>query len=165
VVCERVLGNLDDDDFADARLTRELDAVALTWQECAKRFQRKQSMGGRDVGLLLPVGTRLRHGDVVHVTPGFLVYVSVIPCNVFVIDTGEPRALVRIAYELGDLHWPIEMARDGLIMPADEMMEGFLGERWISFRRESRRFHAHGVGREVRVARDFKIRTVVRSGA
>src|SRR5258707_12228470 len=65
----------------------------------------------------------------------------------------EAGALVRIAYELGDLHWPMEMASDGLIVPADEMMEGYLEERGISFLRESRRFHAHAVGRQVRVAR------------
>ncbi len=157
MICERILGNIEEESFADATVGRELDTIDVSWQECAKRFARKQSRAKRDVGLLLPVGARLRHGDVVYATARVVIQVSVIPCDVFGIAADE-IALAKIAYELGDRHWPVELGEDGLVVPADETSEAFLEERGISYVRESRRFHPYSAVREARVSADFEIR-------
>ena len=89
MLCDRVLGNVDSD--APGHYTgRERDVLELSWRECARRAVRGRTAGGRRIGVLLPRGEHLRHGDVIADGDAMgLVVVSVLPCEVWVAEFAD----------------------------------------------------------------------------
>jgi urease accessory protein len=155
VICDRVLGHVDDEIFS--RDPRERDPVLLTWQECGRRFLRKVSEGGRAVGLLLPVGPPMRHGDVLWADERVVIHVSVIEAAVLEIPTPTPRVAAGVAYELGAMHCAVELGEGAIYVAADDAMEAILGRMWIRFGHGVRRFTPHEPGLRVTVAEDFRV--------
>ena len=138
MICDRILGHIDDAEFASTRF--EFDALELTWQECRRRFLRKKSCGGREVGLLLPVASHLCQGDVVFVDANLVIYVAVPPTRVLVIRVHTLEESAAVAYEMGSLHCPVEITPEAIIIPADDAMEALLTRRGFPFMNSIRPF-------------------------
>jgi urease accessory protein UreE len=130
--CDRILGNIAAWGAMDAA---RIDWVDISWQECGRVLQ-KRSRGGRTVRVLLAPGQRVGHGDLLFDESGIAIAVNVIPCEVAVVDSTDPV----LAFELGNLHCPMEIAGAQIIFiedgPALAAVEK-LGYRWT---REQRRF-------------------------
>jgi urease accessory protein UreE len=140
MLIERIIGNLDDRDSADLACA-QVDWLDLTWRDCAKRTVRKCTRGGQDVRILLPLGTHLKHHDVLQ-TPGgsIRVAVNLRPADVLV---AVPRGLAemgRLALELGNLHVPVEVREVEMVVLADGPTEALLARLGAPHRRETRRF-------------------------
>ena len=160
MICDRILGHLDDPAFASALKTCERDTIELRWQDCDRRFLRTVSRAGRTVGMLLPVGSRLRQGDVVHVDPSLIVSVVVLPAPVLVIPIESAQQSASIAYELGGLHCPVQFTKTQIVVPAEEPLEAFLIRRAIPFVSQLRVFQPVDLpGSNVGLALDFQIST------
>jgi urease accessory protein len=167
MLCDRVLGNVSSD--APGRYAgRARDLLELSWRECVRRAVRGRTAGGRPVGVLLPRGEHLCHGDVIaddHITG--LVVVSVLPCEVWVAEFADAGSLAAAALELGNLHVPVEVVTDGslpraLVTPPDGPTRGALDRLATTWRSEVRRFQplrATVTGIGIRAAETF---TVVR---
>jgi urease accessory protein UreE len=140
MICQAVLGNLDDKRdrvFADGV---EHDQVELTWSACRRRFFRKRSSLGRDVGALLPVGTVLRHGDVLHSDGSLVLSVAVQPCAVLLIQPATIAGAAHVAYLLGEMHAPLGIAADGLLTPEDDRVAAMLRRFGFAYEPVIRRF-------------------------
>jgi len=167
MLCDRVLGNVDSD-AAGHYTGRARDLLELSWRECARRAVRGRTAGGRRIGVLLPRGEHLRHGDVIadDAAKG-LVVVSVLPCEVWVAEFADVGSLAAAALELGNLHVPVEVVTDGslppaLVTPPDGPTRGVLDRLATTWRTEVRRFQplrATVTAGGLRVAETF---TVVR---
>jgi urease accessory protein len=161
VLIDQAIGHLGE---LDHRLTRHngaaVDWVDLTWTQCARRAFRIKSRGGRDLKILLRLGQTLRHGDIVwqSASRGELVAVNVLPTNVIVGRTGDAKQLALLAYELGNLHVPIELEGDLIISPFDgPVMEAF-EKIGIDFQTISRRFIPTAIGTPgVSLSAEFRI--------
>jgi hypothetical protein len=69
---------------------------------------------GRDVAIKLPTGTRLPPGTVLFLGDGFHVEVIAAQVDVWIIRAPEAATLVRVAYEIDNRHFPIEIG-DGWV--------------------------------------------------
>lgn len=64
---------------------------------------------GADVGLFLPRGAVLRHGDRLRTTTGLVVEVRAAAESVSTARTDDPLLLARAAYHLGNRHVPLQI--------------------------------------------------------
>jgi urease accessory protein len=165
MLCDRVLGNVDSD-AAGHYTGRARDLLELSWRECARRAVRGRTTSGVRVGVLLPPGTYLRHGDVITDDgDAGLVVISVLPCEVWVAEFADTSSLAAAALELGNLHVPVEVVTDGSLLPAlvtppDGPTRGVLDRLAATWRTEVRRFHplrATVAAGSLRVAETFKV--------
>ncbi|HYO08875.1 MAG TPA: urease accessory protein UreE [Tepidisphaeraceae bacterium] len=158
MICDRILGNLGDGEPWLDHAAR--DVIDLTWFECFRRAVKKRTRGGRSVGLLLPLGTTLHHGDVVWKDDGGIIAVEVRPCEVLAVRPATLAETGMIAAELGNLHVPLEVRRDGtlLVLP-DGPVEGVLRRYGASAQRETVRFSPlrASVPEELKLAEGFSV--------
>jgi urease accessory protein UreE len=122
VLIEKVLSNLETAPASD-----QVDWLDLTWFDCTLRALKRRTRAGRSVSVLLPIGTRLRHGDVLSNSPP--IAVNLLSSDVLVVSPPDCAMLARIALELGNLHVPVELAGSELIVLPDGPVFGVL-ERW-----------------------------------
>lgn len=92
---------------------------------------RTQSTTGEEVGIFLPRGEILRHGDLLQADDGRCVRVSAKPEKVLQIGCADPLQLTRIAYHLGNRHVALQVG-DGWLRIANDyvlrqMVEGLGG--------------------------------------
>ena len=138
MLCDRVLGNVFEDPPRFDR--RRRDPIELTWRDCSRRAVRAASAAGVRVGIVPPVGVRVRHGDVLFDDGAVIGVVSLTPCEVLVAAFADAASLARAALELGNLHVPVEVADAALITPPGGQAVGVF-ERYASgVRPEVRRF-------------------------
>ena len=141
MLCERVLGNIGTDPPARyAGKTR--DALRVTWRDCARRAIRCRTERGISVGVLLPLGINLCHGDVVLETQSTVVVAYVIPCEVWVAEFADAGSMATAALELGNLHIPVEVLEGvQLATLADGPARGVLDKWAARWWPDTRRFH------------------------
>src|SRR5260221_4768061 len=140
MICQAGVGNLDDGHHPVLADGVEYDGVELTGSECRRRFLRKRSCHGRDVGTLLPVGTVLRHGDVLHADASLVLSVAVQPCPVLLIRPTTLTRAARAAYLLGEIHAPVEITAEELLTPEDDRVAAMLRRLGFSYELATRRF-------------------------
>jgi urease accessory protein UreE len=143
---ERVLGNVFDGE--DATMVPP-DLLPLSWDECLRRALRGRTRGGRDVRLLLPPGLRLRHGDVLlrSASGAVLLAVDVKPCELLRARPGSVGELAALAYELGNLHAPVQILdANALLTIPDGPIEALLGDLNLPYAVTFRRFEPRHAG-------------------
>jgi urease accessory protein len=107
--------------------------------------------GGEDVGILLPPGSILRHGDKLVADDGTIARVEAAPELVSVVRSRDWLALARAAYHLGNRHVPLELG-DGWLRyqhdhVLDDMVRGLgleVGEDETAFEPEVGPYAHHG---------------------
>ena len=161
MLCDRVLGNvasLPPDQLAG----KTIDTLDVTWRDCARRAVRGTTRGGVAVGVLLPLGQSLRHGDVLFEDAARVVVASVIPVEVWVASFEDSASMAAAALELGNLHVPVEVA-DGpaLVALPDGPTRGVFDRRCAKWEVRVRRFaplRESVLGSELRLASSFGVR-------
>lgn len=160
MICDQILGNVDDHQTAWSGTAR--DVVELTWFECFRRAVKKRTAGGRTIRLLPPLGTTVRHGDVIARDDDaqLIVVVQVTPCELLLARPADLATMARVAAELGNLHIPLEVLPDGVlrILP-DGPADGVLRRYGVVYERVTDRFAPlrASVPEEFRLADDFKL--------
>jgi urease accessory protein len=102
---------------------RRRDTLCLTWEE--RRWTRKRvvTTGGREVGLALPTGSRLKPGDIVAVEADWYLEIEGRPEPVLAVTPRSRDEAIRIAFDVGNRHFPLAMEGDDLLVPDDTAME------------------------------------------
>lgn len=120
----------------------EVDWVDFRWDECHRRALRKQSRGGRDLRVLLPIGQHIRHGDLLGRWPDTQQYLAayVLPTDVLVGRPTSASLFAKLAYELGNLHVPVEIHATEILTPPDGPVEAAFARVGVACVREVRRF-------------------------
>lgn len=150
---DRVVGNLRSEEplLID-------DNLDLSWQACFRRASRQTTRGGKQVRLLLPLGTWLRQGDVI--TDGAArLAIHVVPCDVLVVRPTDAKLAAMIALGLGNLHAPVQCGDGELVTLPDGPIEQLLTQLGAIFQRGRRRFEPETVAAPIRaqLAADFQI--------
>jgi urease accessory protein len=112
---------------------KQRDTLCLTWEE--RRWTRKRivTSGGRDVALALPTGSLLRPGDVVAVEGDWYLEIEGKPEPVLAVTPKDRNEAIRIAFDVGNRHFPVAIVGDDLLVPDDTAMEQLLtrlGAAW-----------------------------------
>lgn len=137
MIIERTWGNLFD---GQARESRREDALLMDWQDCHRRAARGITESGRKIGILLPLGQSLRHGDILHEEQECRVVCRIRPTEVLVVAITDEFAAIALAAELGNLHMPLEVTATAIITLDDGPVLVILRRRRLSFHREVRVF-------------------------
>jgi urease accessory protein UreE len=136
MICDTILGNLYDGKFA----TAPTDWLDLQWHQCIRPALRARTRGGTELRVLLPVGQSLRHGDVLRQAGEATVAVNLLPTTVLVARPRDPRRGWTIALELGNLHVPVEVSDDEIVLLPDGPGEGVLKRYGEPYSRQLWRF-------------------------
>ncbi len=132
---------------------RVRDSLRLTWEE--RRWTRKRvvSSGGREVALALPTGSLLQPGDVLAATESWYLVIEGRPEPVLAVVARDRDEAVRIAFEVGNRHFPLAIDGDRLLVPDDTAMRQLLDRLGTAWTREEAVFspigrspHDHGAG-------------------
>lgn len=113
------------------RLSEDLPVQAtltLPFDQRQKSRLRARLDSGEDVGLFLPRGTVLRHGDRLRTTTGLVVEVRAAPETVSIARTDDALLLARAAYHLGNRHVALQIGPGWLRYLHDRVLDGMVRE-------------------------------------
>lgn len=102
--------------------------LTLPFELRQKSRLRTRLDSGADVGLFLPRGTVLRHGDRLRAANGLIVEVRAAAETVSTAQTGEPLRLARAAYHLGNRHVALQFGSDWLRYLHDHVLDAMVRE-------------------------------------
>lgn len=137
MICERILGNIAE---RQPPAAVEVDDVPFQWTEAQRRFLKKRSRAGRSVGIMLPAGTVLRDGDVLHEAPGVVVVARLEHAALLAVPATDRGAWGRLLYELGSRHEPVEVRDDRLLLTARDDLRAWLDRMGIDYALVNDRF-------------------------
>jgi len=128
------------------------DTLCLTWEE--RRWTRKRvtTTAGRELALALPTGSLLRAGDVIAVGEDWYLEVEGRPEPVIAIAPRGRDEAVRVAFDVGNRHFPLALDGERLLVPDDTAMEQLVTRLGVPWQRGAAVFdpigkvapHAHG---------------------
>lgn len=102
--------------------------LTLPFEQRQKSRLRTRLDNGVDVGLFLPRGTVLRHGDLLRTTSGLVVEVQAALESVSTAQTDDPLLLARAAYHLGNRHVPLQVGPGWLRYLHDHVLDRMVQE-------------------------------------
>ncbi len=129
-------------------LVKRAATLALDWDTRQKsRFDTEDSQG-RTLAVFLPRGSVVRGGDVLVAEDGSLVAVQAAPQAVMVVrpcaEHGQPLALLRAAYHLGNRHVPVDLRADRLQFEPDPVLAEMLRRMHLTVTDEQAGFEPEG---------------------
>lgn len=112
---------------------KEIDKLVLTREQ--RRWLRGHfiTANGRDVALAFPTGATLEPGDILWVEPLWYLTVEAAAEPVLAISPSDYKNALKIAFEVGNRHFPLAVEEDRLLVPDDPAMVQLLerlGATW-----------------------------------
>ena len=84
--------------------------------------RRAMSASGREVALALPTGTVMHPGDILVNEPDWYLEVEASEEPVLAMHPHDRQAALRVAFEVGNHHFPLAIDGDTLLVPDDTAM-------------------------------------------
>jgi urease accessory protein len=112
---------------------KEIDRLLLTWEQRRWLRGRFTTERGREIGLALPTGMQVEPGQIMWIGPDWCLAMGAASEPVLAIHAGDRQEAIRIAFEVGNLHFPLAVAGERLLVPDDSAMTQLLsriGVRW-----------------------------------
>jgi urease accessory protein len=106
---------------ADLR-AKEDDKIVLTWEQRRWVRGRFRTDRGRKIGLALPTGTTLSPDTILWVEPDWYLRVEAATESVLEIFAPDYEQAVKIAFEVGNRHFPLAIQGNKLLVPDDQAM-------------------------------------------
>ena len=131
---------------------RRRETLRLTWEERRWTRRRVVTSSGREVALALPTGSVLQPGDVVAVEAHWYLQIEAQPEPVLAVTPRNREEAIRVAFDVGNRHFPLAIDGADLLVPDDTAMEQLLVRLGLVWRRCTAVFaplgaHAHDHGR------------------
>jgi len=101
---------------------KEDDKLVLTWEQRRWVRGRFTTDKGRKIGLALPTGTTLAPDAILWVDQDWYLRVEAATESVLEIFPSDYAEAVKIAFEVGNRHFPLAMQGDKLLVPDDKAM-------------------------------------------
>jgi urease accessory protein len=105
---------------------RERDVLVLTAEERRWGRRRVRTAAGRELVLALPTGSVLAPGTVLHVADTWYVVVEAAPEPVIAVAPRSREEALRVAFEVGNRHFPLALDGERLLVPDDPAMRQLL---------------------------------------
>jgi len=125
---------------------KEADRLLLTWEQ--RRWMRGHftTEKGREIGIALPTGARIEPGRILCIAPDWYLTMAAASEPLLSIHAGDRQEAIRIAFEIGNLHFPLGAAGERLLVPDDPAMTHLLDRIGVRWERCSLAFHPIGRG-------------------
>jgi len=112
---------------------KEHDKLVLTWEQRRWVRGRFTTDKGRKIGLALPTGTTLLPDAILWVEPDWYLQVEAAAEPVLEIFPADRDEAIKIAFEVGNRHFPLAVEGNTLRVPDDKAMIRLmdrLGAKW-----------------------------------
>ena len=106
----------------DILRAKEDDKLVLTWEQRRWVRGRFTTEKGRKIGLALPTGTTLSPDAILWVEQDWYLRVEAATESILDISPPDSTEAVRIAFEVGNRHFPLAMQGNKLLVPDDKAM-------------------------------------------
>lgn len=112
---------------------KEIDRLSLTWEQRRWIRGRFTTEKGREIGVALPTGVQIEPGQIMWIGLDWYLILEAASEPLLAIHAANRQEAVRIAFEIGNLHFPLADAGEKLLVPDDPAMSQLLdriGARW-----------------------------------
>ena len=112
---------------------KEHDKLVLTWEQRRWVRGRFTTDKGRKIGLALPTGTALPPDTILWIEPDWYLRVEAATEPVLEISPADRDEAIKIAFEVGNRHFPLSVEGNTLQVPDDQAMVRLmdrLGAKW-----------------------------------
>jgi urease accessory protein len=118
LIVDRLSPSANQDDLC----AKEEDKLVLTWEQRRWMRGRFTTLRGRKIGIALPTGTTLAHGTILHVGADWYLKIEAAIESVLQIFPSDYNEAVKIAFEVGNRHFPLALAESKILVPDDKVM-------------------------------------------
>jgi urease accessory protein UreE len=126
---------------------KEEDTLALAWEQ--RRWIRGKftTTKGRQVALALPTGTPLVPGTVILIEEDWYLRAEAVPESLIAVTPRNHEEAIRLAFEIGNLHFPLALEDGALLVPDDAAMTHLFDRLKVPWTRRQSVFTPMGAGR------------------
>jgi urease accessory protein len=123
---------------------KEEDRLILTWEQRRWMRGRFTTERGRKIGIALPTGTSLAHGTILHVAADWYLKIEAAIEPILEIVPADYEEAVRIAFEVGNRHFPLALREKSILIPDDQVMIRLLERLGVAWERRQTIFDPIG---------------------
>lgn len=148
LIIDRLISSIRSDDLR----AKEEDKLVLAWEQ--RRWVRGRFMTakGRKIGIALPTGTTLAPDSILWVGLDWYLRIEAATESVLEITPSDYEHAVKIAFEVGNRHFPLAMQQGKIVVPDDNGMVRLMDRLNASWERRQMVFnpisstqqHQHG---------------------
>jgi urease accessory protein len=102
------------------------EVIELSFALRERSRLRATMLSGEEIGVDLPRGTMLRHGDRLKLDDGRIVAVEAAPERLIEVHAHDAVGLARIAYHVGNRHVPIQVGEGWLRLLPDHVLQAMI---------------------------------------
>jgi urease accessory protein len=122
------------------------DKLVLTWEERRWLRGRFSTQMGRTIAIALPTGTVVESGQLLYVGDDWYLTMEAAPEPLLLIRTRDRQQAILTAFEVGNLHFPLAIDADCLLVPDDSAMVQLLNRMGLGWERRTAPFQPIGKG-------------------
>jgi len=148
LIIDRLISQVSPDDL----LSKEEDKLILTWEQ--RRWVRGRfiTAKGRKIGVALPTGTTLAPDSILWIGSDWYLRIEAATESVLEILPRDYEQAVKIAFEVGNRHFPLAIQESKLFVPDDTAMVRLMERLGVPWERKQMVFdpigntqlHQHG---------------------
>jgi urease accessory protein len=142
VVVDALPANVDPADLQG----KEADRLLLTWEQRRWLRGRFSTEGGREIGVALPTGTYVEPGRTLWVDTEWYLTMDAANEPLLALRPGDQQQAILVAFEVGNLHFPLALDADRLLVPDDAAMVQLFDRMGISWEKYRAPFRPIGKG-------------------
>jgi urease accessory protein len=101
---------------------REEDKLVLAWEQRRWLRGRFTTTKGRKIGIALPTGTILAPDSILYVGPDWYLRIEAATEPVLEVLPSGYKDAIKIAFEVGNRHFPLAMQESKILVPDDTAM-------------------------------------------
>jgi urease accessory protein UreE len=101
---------------------KQEDKLVLSWEQRRWARGRFTTAKGRKIGFALPTGTALAPGAVLWIGDNWYLKIEGAAEPLLAVTPSDHNHALRIAFEVGNLHFPLALRENILMVPDDKVM-------------------------------------------
>ncbi len=117
LIIDRLGSQIDPDDLR----AKEEDKLTLTWEQRRWLRGRYTTAKGRKIGIALPTGTTPPPGAILYVADDWFLKLEAAIEPVLEISPAGYDAAMKIAFEVGNRHFPLAIENGKILVPDDKV--------------------------------------------
>ncbi len=127
---------------------KEGDKLVLTWEQRRWTRGRLLTARGREIAIALQTGSVLEPGRIVCVQPEWFATVEAAQEKTLLISPPDHHTALKIAFEVGNRHFPLAIEGEQLFVPDDPAMLQLLARLGVPWERRLAVFTPIGIGHQ-----------------
>ena len=139
-----IIERLHPPEIQDDLRAKEEDKLVLAWEQRRWMRGRFTTSNGRKIGIALPTGTTLAPGAILYVGADWYLKIEAAMESVLEIFPSDYNEAVKIAFEVGNRHFPLALEESKILVPDDKVMVRLMDRLGASWERRQAIFNPIG---------------------